>query len=131
VANAIALPLPNTLLNGLDLLSKPAIAGALFVLGASLNQYSVKAAWKGALMVSVVKLAVLPAAVFAIATWGFKLPSAYVTVVTLMAASPLGVNAYLVARQLKVKQDVVASSVVLSTLLSVFTLSIWLLTLIP
>jgi hypothetical protein len=131
VANAIALPLPKTLLNGLDLLSKPAIAGALFVLGASLNQYSVKAAWKGALMVSVVKLAVLPAAVFAIATWGFKLPSAHVTVVTLMAASPLGVNAYLVARQLKVKQDVVASSVVLSTLLSVFTLSIWLLTLIP
>lgn len=131
VANAITLPIPNILLNGLNLLSEPAIAGALFVLGASLNQYSVKEAWKGALIVSVIKLALLPAAVFAFAKWGFNLPVKQVAVLTLMAASPLGVNAYLVARQLKVKQDVAASSVVLSTLLSIFTLSIWLLTLVP
>ncbi|TMN92191.1 transporter [Pseudoalteromonas phenolica] len=131
VANTMSVPLPTTLINGLDLLSEPAIAGALFVLGASLNQYSVKEAWKGALIISVIKLGLLPAAVFSFATWAFNLPTAHVAVVTLMAASPLGVNAYLVARQLRVKQDVAASSVVLSTLLSVFTLSMWLLTLVP
>ena len=131
VANAMSFPLPTTFINGLDLLSEPAIAGALFVLGASLNQYSVKEAWKGALIISVIKLGLLPAAVFSFATWVLNLPTAHVAVVTLMAASPLGVNAYLVARQLSVKQDIAASSVVLSTLLSVFTLSMWLLTLVP
>jgi len=130
VTNAMSFPLPTTFINGLDLLSEPAIAGALFVLGASLNQYSVKGAWKGALIISVIKLGLLPAAVFSFATWVLNLPTAHVAVVTLMAASPMGVNAYLVARQLSVKQDVAASSVVLSTLLSVFTLSIWLLTLV-
>tara|TARA_Y100000588_G_C14193682_1_gene899192 strand:+ start:592 stop:1503 length:912 start_codon:yes stop_codon:yes gene_type:complete len=131
VANAMSFPLPTTFINGLDLLSEPAIAGALFVLGASLNQYTVKEAWKGALIISVVKLGLLPAAVFSFATWVLNLPTAHVAVVTLMAASPMGVNAYLVARQLSVKQDVAASSVVLSTLLSVFTLSVWLLALVP
>ncbi|TMP81639.1 transporter [Pseudoalteromonas phenolica] len=131
VTNAMSFPLPTTFINGLDLLSEPAVAGALFVLGASLNQYSVKEAWKGALIISVIKLGLLPAAVFSFATWVLNLPTAHVAVVTLMAASPLGVNAYLVARQLNIKQDVAASSVVLSTLLSVFTLSIWLLTLVP
>jgi predicted permease len=131
VANAMSFPLPTTFIDGLDLLSEPAIAGALFVLGASLNQYSVREAWKGALIISVIKLGLLPAAVFSFATWVFNLPAAHVAVITLMAASPLGVNAYLVARQLSVKQDIAASSVVLSTLLSVFTLSMWLLTLVP
>lgn len=131
VANAMSFPLPTTFIDGLDLLSEPAIAGALFVLGASLNQYSVREAWKGALIISVIKLGLLPAAVFSFATWVLNLPTANVAVVTLMAASPMGVNAYLVARQLSVKQDVAASSVVLSTLLSVFTLSVWLLALVP
>lgn len=131
VANAMAFPFPKIMIDGLSLLSEPAIAGALFVLGASLNQYSIKDAWKGALIISVIKLGLLPAAVFTFATWVFKIPATHVVVVTLMAASPLGVNAYLVSRQLKVKQSVAASSVVLSTLLSIFTLSLWLLTLVP
>ncbi|NOU53040.1 AEC family transporter [Pseudoalteromonas sp. JBTF-M23] len=126
LCNYVNLKLPQALQEGLLLLAEPAIAGALLALGASLNNYSLKGAWRGALCVSVIKLIVLPSAVFALAKWGMQLPTKQVAVLTLMSASPLGVNAYLVARQLQCQQSVLASSVVLSTLLSVLTLALWL-----
>ncbi|KZN42190.1 MULTISPECIES: AEC family transporter [Pseudoalteromonas] len=123
--NAVEFSIPTLVLSGLDWLAKPAIAGALFVLGVSLVQYSLKQAWQSALLLSLVKLMLLPAIV-----WGFAsmlgLPSVHISVLTLMAASPLGVNAYLVARQQKCAQATLASSVVMSTLLSPLTMSLWL-----
>ncbi|AOT09820.1 AEC family transporter [Pseudoalteromonas luteoviolacea] len=123
--NTLELPIPTLLLSGLDWLAKPAIAGALFVLGISLVQYSLKQAWQSALLLSAVKLMLLPSMV-----WGFAsslgLPTEHTSVLTLMAASPLGVNAYLVARQQKCAQATLASSVVMSTLLSPLTMSLWL-----
>ncbi|BBN80270.1 malonate transporter [Pseudoalteromonas sp. A25] len=126
ICNYAGIALPLAFQEGLHLLAEPAIAGALFALGASLNNYALKGAWRGALGISVIKLMVLPSAVFALASWGMQLPSKQVAVLTLMSASPLGVNAYLVARQLQCQQSVLASSVVLSTLLSVLTLAFWL-----
>ena len=130
LCNYIGVTIPMALQNGLLLLSEPAIAGALFALGASLNSYSIKHAWQGALVISFIKLLVLPGAVFVLAKWGMQLPAEQVAVLTLMSASPLGVNAYLVARQLQCQQGLLASSVVLSTILSIITLAIWLTALI-
>lgn len=131
ITNLLSVPIPSIALTSLSLLSDPAISGALFVLGAGLTQYPIRQAWKTALMISLAKLIVLPIAVFSFAKWGLMLNELEVTVVTLMSASPLGVNAYLVARQLNTQQGALASSVALSTLLSVITLSIWLTLLIP
>ncbi|MGS0726956.1 AEC family transporter, partial [Shewanella sp. 0m-11] len=47
-------------------------------------------------------------------------------VLVLLSASPLGVNAYLVAMQVQAQQAVIASTVVLSTVLSVLSMSFWL-----
>jgi len=47
-------------------------------------------------------------------------------VTVLLSASPLGVNAYLIAVQLKQHQATLASTVVLSTVLSVISFSFWL-----
>ncbi|CAH9063163.1 hypothetical protein PSECIP111951_03305 [Pseudoalteromonas holothuriae] len=126
VCNYLSMPISDTIQTALTLLSEPAIAGALFVLGASLNSYSIKQAWQSALFISLTKLVLLPLTVFVMAKWAMQLPPKHVAVLTLMSASPLGVNAYLVARQLKCQQAVLASSVVLSTVLSIFTLAAWL-----
>ncbi|KZN58107.1 hypothetical protein N473_05030 [Pseudoalteromonas luteoviolacea CPMOR-1] len=123
--NALELSIPKLMLSGLDWLAKPAIAGALFVLGVSLVQYSLQQAWQSALILSLVKLLLLPAMVWGFAS-GLALPTMQISVLTLMAASPLGVNAYLVARQQQCAQATLASSVVMSTLLSPLTMSLWL-----
>ncbi|OHU90856.1 MULTISPECIES: AEC family transporter [Pseudoalteromonas] len=131
LCNLVGLVIPSVVQEGLSLLCEPAIAGALFALGASLNNYSIRGAWQKALLVSLIKLIVLPFVVYITARWGMALPHKQVAVLTLMSASPLGVNAYLVARQLQRQQSVLASSVVLSTMLSVLTLGAWLTALIP
>ncbi|MBQ4861382.1 AEC family transporter [Pseudoalteromonas sp. MMG013] len=131
LANLLNIALPQPVQSALLLLAEPAIAGALFVLGASLVNYSIKHAWQPALLISLIKLIILPLAVYITARWGFKLDTTLISVVTLMSASPLGVNAYLVARQLNTQQAVMASSVALSTLLSIVTLSLWLTALVP
>ncbi|MBQ4812152.1 AEC family transporter [Pseudoalteromonas luteoviolacea] len=123
--NALYIPLPKLLFSGLEWLAKPAISGALFVLGVSLVQYSIKQAWKRALLLSITKLWVLPIMVFGFANW-LQLSEIHTAVLTLMAASPLGVNAYLVARQQQCAQDTLAASVVISTMLSPFSISAWL-----
>jgi predicted permease len=131
LANSLNIPIPSPLQSALSLLAQPAIAGALFVLGGSLVNYAIKQAWQHAMVLSITKLVILPCSVYLLARWGFKLDMGTVAVVTLMSASPLGVNAYLVARQLGKQQAVMASSVALSTLLSIVTLSLWLTALIP
>lgn len=125
IANLLQFPIPTLLLSGMDWFAKPAIAGALFVLGASLVQYGFRPVWFPALILSAIKLLVLPLCVYLTATL-LMLEPLQRQVVTLMSAAPLGINAYLVARQLSVQQAVSAGSVVLSTLLSVASLSLWL-----
>ncbi|KAF7788552.1 hypothetical protein PRUB_a1543 [Pseudoalteromonas rubra] len=125
LANLLPVTIPALLLSGMDWFAQPAIAGALFVLGASLVQYGFRSVWYPALMVSIVKLLILPLCVYLTATL-LALEPLQRQVVTLMSAAPLGVNAYLVARQLSVQQAVSAGGVVLSTLLSVISLSLWL-----
>jgi len=129
VFNALDVHLPKLFISGLDWLAEPAIAGALFVLGVSLVQYSIRQAWKSALLLSMTKLIALPMMIFAFATW-LGLSDMHTAVLTLMAASPLGVNAYLVARQQQCAQATLAASVVMSTILSPLSMSAWLYVLI-
>ena len=58
--------------------------------------------------------------------WHLQLPDATPRVIVLMAAAAPGFNAYLFAAMYNRGQDSAASSVLLSTLLSVFTISGWL-----
>ncbi|GIU48517.1 malonate transporter [Shewanella sairae] len=124
--NLLQIPLVDELANGLTLLSTPALACALFVLGANLSFYKISQDWQLALTSSLIKLVLLPLCVYLVGLYGFNLGAENLAVVVLLSASPLGVNAYLIAMQVKALQSVIASTVVLSTMLSVITMSIWL-----
>ncbi|RTR39480.1 AEC family transporter [Shewanella canadensis] len=124
--NAIALPIPEDLMAALALISQPALACALFVLGANLSVYKIADDWLASIVASIFKLLILPALVYLSAKYLLHLESQLVAVVVLMSASPLGVNAYLIATQLKQQQSTLGSAVVLSTVLSVFSFSFWL-----
>ncbi|MCK8046655.1 AEC family transporter [Shewanella sp. 1CM18E] len=124
--NLLDVPLEKNLFNGLTLLSQPALACALFVLGANLSFYKVAKDWQLALTATLIKLLLLPMCVYLTGHYLFDLPAVELTILVLLSASPLGVNAYLIAMQVKALESAVASTVVLSTVLSVITMSIWL-----
>jgi len=124
--NAAGISLFDNLNTGLTLLAQPAIPCALFVLGANLAFYKVAENWRGAIIASILKLFILPSLVFLIGKTIFQLQPALLNVLVLLSASPLGVNAYLIACQIKQHQATLASTVVISTVLSVFSFSFWL-----
>ncbi|WP_434926405.1 AEC family transporter [Shewanella sp. HL-SH8] len=125
-ANAVGLNLGTHLQESLTLLSKPALACALFVLGANLSFYKIGDSWRLALLASGLKILLLPALVYLMSVMVFNLESQKTTMLVLLSASPLGVNAYLIATELKQHESTLGSTVVLSTLLSVFSFSLWL-----
>lgn len=125
-ANALGLELGTQLSASLALLATPALACALFVLGANLTFYKIGDDWHLALIATGLKLLLLPALVYLMARYGLAIGSDRLTMLVLLSASPLGVNAYLIATELKQHKSTLGTTVVLSTLLSVFSFSFWL-----
>ena len=124
--NVLGIKLFTNLANSLELLATPAIACALFVLGANLAFYEIAANWQPALVASLLKIFLLPASVLLIGSYVFALETQILTVLVLLSASPVGVNAYLIACQVGQHQVTLASAVVLSTVLSVISFTFWL-----
>ncbi|MGL4474213.1 MAG: AEC family transporter [Shewanella sp.] len=125
LANILAVPMPSMAKASLSMLATPAITCALFVLGANLHYYRLNTSWVPALGLALVKLLLLPAMVFACGH-ALGLSELDIAVTVLLAASPLGVNAYLIAVKLQQDADITASSVVISSGLSALSVASWL-----
>ncbi len=124
--NLLGITLPDFLQDSLALISTPAIALALFILGASLAFYQVRQELTFISIACFIKLMLLPALVFLTAQYIFTLEPFVVTVLVILSACPTGVNAYLIAVTHQQHQQTVAGTVVLSTLVSVVTIPLWL-----
>ncbi|OUR60835.1 hypothetical protein A9Q74_11865 [Colwellia sp. 39_35_sub15_T18] len=124
--NLLGITLPDFLQDSLALISKPAIALALFILGASLAFYQVRQELTFIGIASFIKLMLLPALVFVTAQYIFNLEAFIVTVLVMLSACPTGVNASLIAATHQQHQQTVAGTVVLSTLISIVTIPLWL-----
>jgi predicted permease len=126
VVNLIGIELPTILADSLQLMGKPAITLALFILGASLAYYHVRDKLFSITIASFIKLALLPALVLITSQSIFQLPALSVTVLVILSACPTGVNAYLIAKAHQQEQQTVAGTVVVTTLLSMLTIPLWL-----
>jgi malonate transporter len=125
LVNFSGLSLPDPLVGAIDLLARASLPVALFALGGLLTRYQLSKSLGEAGVISLMSLIVQPALVWLLA-WQLQLPDATTRVIVLMAAAAPGINAYLFAAMYNRGQDTAASSVLLSTLLSVFTISGWL-----
>ncbi len=104
----------------LGLLSDAATPMALVALGMALVQYGVRAGWRLSLAMTVVKLAAMPAVVWGLARV-LGLGTLETEVVVLLAATAMGVNVYLMARQFETLEGPVAGGLVLSTAMAAVT----------
>jgi hypothetical protein len=126
VFNALSITLPTVINESLQLLAKPAITLALFILGASLAFYSLKTTLKFVSIAAIIKLILLPTSVYIIASQLFTLPLIQLNILVILSACPTGVNAYLVAKNFTYHEKTVASTVVVTTLLATVTIPLWL-----
>ena len=124
--NALGLPLPTVADEILQTLGQAVVPLCLVLIGMSLAYYGVQGAAKVAVVLSALKLLLLPAVVLAIAHWGFHLNGLPLTVVVMMAALPIGSNALIFAQRYRTLEAEATAATVFSTLAFVATAPLWL-----
>jgi malonate transporter and related proteins len=113
---------PALVVNALAQVAGPV---ALVACGLSLARYGVSGNIRPALIITVLKLAALPAAVLAIGM-ALGLAPVALAAVTLVAACPTGVNAFLIASRLGTGQALSSNAMTISTAAGVVTVALWL-----
>jgi malonate transporter and related proteins len=116
----LAAPVDKTL----SLLGQAGIPCALVVLGVSLADFEIKGQLPTLSSILVLKLAVMPAVAWVIATQIVGLPPVAAAVVTIFAATPTGANAYLFATRNGRVVNSASGAVALGTMLSLATISL-------
>jgi malonate transporter and related proteins len=126
VWNIVAPPLPTIADELLQTLAQAVVPLCLVLIGMSLAYYGVGRAAKGAVVLSCMKLLVLPALVLVIAHWGFGLAGLPLDVIVMMAALPVGTNALLFSQRYETLEGETTATIVFSTLGFVVTAPLWL-----
>ncbi len=96
---------------------------ALVLVGVTLTQVPVGPNLKGALGLSFLKNLAFPALVAALC-WALGLSGLPLTVMVVAAALPVGANVFMFSQRYEVAQDLVTASVLVSTALGLFTLTL-------
>ncbi|HSW07856.1 AEC family transporter [Aquabacterium sp.] len=124
--HATGWPLPGAVDETLQLLGTAVAPLCLVLIGLALAYSNVAGAVGGAVLVSVLKLLVLPALVLVVAHWGFGLAGLPLQVIVLMAALPTGSNALIFAQRYRSQEVEATTTIVLSTFGFVLTAPLWL-----
>ena len=124
--NLTGLPLPAVADEILQTLGQAVVPVCLVLIGMSLAYYGMRGAARGAVVLTIVKLALLPALVLVVARWGFGLTGLPLAVVVMMAALPVGSNALIFSQRYETLQSEASAAIVFSTLAFVATAPLWL-----
>lgn len=124
-ASALAIQLPDTVNTALALLSPAAVPVALFCLGASLEFRAIKDSKIELLWLITVKLIIHPLLTLAVFSLAGIEDRNWLLAAVMLTALPTGALAHVVATRYQVCEKETSLSVVLSTLISVVTVSIW------
>ncbi|MFD2176909.1 AEC family transporter [Veronia pacifica] len=123
VINSLSIDLPAVIASSLELMAGAAIPLTLFALGASIHQFSLSLKNRLPIIVVVMKNLVLPALVYIFSFHIFNISSLWATTAVIMAAMPVGVNAYIFSQRYQKCIPDVAGAILLSTLTSIFTVT--------
>lgn len=120
------LPLTGIPADMIDTLSDLAIPLALISLGMALRGYGLSGNIRPALLLSALKLLVMPAIIYVLAVHVFQLSPLATAGAIVFAACPTGVNAYLIAGRFQTGLALSANTITLTTVLSAATFTFWL-----
>ena len=113
---------------GLDVISRIAATAlplSLLSLGMSLVQYGMRGNIVPGLILSIIKMLLMPIVVFCFGAFVFHLPPLWTAVATLTASCPTGVNAYIFANRYGTGHSMSANTITMTTLCAIVTASLW------
>lgn len=119
------LPLTGLPADVIGRIAGAAIPVALFSLGMSLRRYGVRGNVAPAIVITALKVAVMPALVYCLTSFVFHLPPLWIQVATLTAACPTGINAYLFAANFGTGHALASNTITMSTGFAVLTIGLW------
>jgi malonate transporter len=96
------------------------------LIGMSLAYYGLPGRVKSALVLSAIKLLLLPLVALVLAHWGFGLAGMPLGVVVMMTALPVGANALIFAQRYQTLEAEATAAVVFSTVGFAFAAPLWL-----
>lgn len=124
--NLTGVPLPPVVDEALELLSTAVVPLCLVLIGMSLAYYGLQGNARGAVMLSVLKLMVLPLLVLLVGHFGFGLAGLPLNVVVMAAALPVGSNALIFSQRYTTLEGETTATVVVSTFAYALTAPLWL-----
>jgi predicted permease len=113
-------PVPDKIIS---MLGQAAVPAALFALGMTLAGFGIRAELKTLSLLCVLKLVLYPLVAYALTVHVFHLPPLWSAIAVLLAAMPVGANAYLFAARYQTAEAPVSGAIAVSTLIAVFTVS--------
>ena len=99
----------------IPLIADTAVPMALFVLGASLNKFSLGSQLMETSVLVLLKNVALPGVVYVIATYVFEINSIWMATAVIAAAMPIGISAYAYAKKHDACVGQIASGIFMST----------------
>lgn len=118
------IPLYPPLEEAITLMSRAAIPTALFALGATLNKYKIQGHIAPALVIVCLKILFFPGLVWILAFKVFTISPLWSAAALLISAMPVGISAYIFSQKFQQCVAPIATSIVISTIASIFTLTI-------
>jgi predicted permease len=128
LVNLSGLGLPGVVSSAVDIFSASALPAALFGLGGVLTRYKISLALGEIGTISLFSLVIHPSITYFFCSL-LGVPDAIARTAVLIAAMAPGVNSYLFASMYHRGQGTAASTVLLGTVMSIFSVSVWLLVL--
>lgn len=110
----------------IDQIAAAAIPCSLLSLGVGLSQYGISGNFRLGLVLSGLKVIVMPSVVFTLSYYVFAMPPLWISVATVSAACSSGINAYLFAVRFGVAHGTATNTIALSTALAAPALVFWL-----
>ena len=124
-ANLFDLQIPEPIMHPIGMLAESAIPAALIGIGLSLSVLTIRSELSETFAVCALLLLLHPAIVWILGRYGLGLDPTQLRAATLLAAMPAGVNTYLFALLYDKGVRLSASTVLISTCLSLFTVTGW------
>jgi len=119
------IPLAGAVGDVINRIADTASTLALFAMGVSLRKYGLRGHIQPSLLLSALKLVLMPALVLALGRL-IGLPLVPIKVAVLAAACPTGVTAFLVAGRFRTGEGLASNTITISTVLAVASVTIWL-----
>ncbi|MBK1796285.1 AEC family transporter [Devosia sp. WQ 349] len=126
IASTINLQLIEPAEAFLTMMSQAVVPVALFGIGGALNEFKLSENWRPAFVASLMKLILHPAIAYVLMIWVLHIPMEIARYGILLAAMPAGVNIYVFATYYDRGVSVAANTILIATILSAVTISVWL-----